>query len=102
MRKQMKARRPSNATRRKVWERDNGCIFCGSYDSPTMAHYISKAKNGLGIEQNMAIVCMECHRKMDHTEQRPEYLKRFKEYLDNLYPDFPDEEREWKRWMESL
>ena len=49
-----------------VWERDNKCcIICGKLGSPN-SHYISRAKGGLGIEQNIVTMCIHCHNAYDN------------------------------------
>lgn len=81
----------------EVYARDHGfCIFCGRPGYPE-AHYISRTRGGLGIPENIVTACRECHRRMDASEERPQYLKRAKEYLDILYPDFTDEMRIYKK-----
>lgn len=81
----------------EVHARDHGfCIFCGRPGYPE-AHYISRARGGLGIPENIVTACRECHRKMDSSTERPEYLRRAKLYLDLLYPSFPDEDRIYKK-----
>lgn len=103
MKKQTRARRASKKTRLEVYERDGGkCIICGRHTNLTLAHYISRAHNGLGIKENLGTVCIYCHHEMDHTSKRQKKLEEFRIYLDSHYPDFPDEERVWKRWTESL
>lgn len=88
-------------TREKLFNRDGHCIFCGTVYSLTAAHYISRAKGGLGILQNGVTLCLKCHRKLDQSTMRPHLLKQVREYLDKLYPDFPDEDRYYKKWSEQ-
>lgn len=66
----MKSRRSkatdiSPAVKRAVYERDNGlCVVCGRPGAPN-AHVISRAKGGLGVEENIVTLCMDCHRTYD-------------------------------------
>lgn len=55
-----------------VWERDGGkCILCGSqFTAMPNAHYISRAHSGLGVEQNIVTLCMDCHHAYDNTAKR--------------------------------
>lgn len=92
----MKSRR-SKATdipqkvKERVWERDgHRCIFCNSTQAMPNAHYISRAKGGLGIEQNIVTACMGCHFAMDNTTQRPEFLDLAKAWLMSKYPDWDE------------
>lgn len=84
--------------KKQMLERDDyGCIYC-SASNVTPAHYISRGRQGLGILENGACVCLECHVKLDHTTQGKEMQVKFKEYLDYLYPDFKDEDRKFNKW----
>lgn len=84
-------------TREWVAIRDAGlCIFCGRQAVDIM-HYISRGRLGMGIEQNLACGCRECHMKYDHSSEKKEYEKRFKVYLDRCYPNFKDEDRIYKK-----
>jgi len=80
-----------------VWERDNGCVFCGSREAMPNAHYIPRSQGGLGIEQNVVTACIKCHFDLDQTIKRKEMLKVVKEYLELQYPNFTDEERIYKK-----
>lgn len=97
MNKRTKATSIPFRVKSEVHARDHGfCIFCGRPGYPE-AHYISRARGGLGIPENIVTACRECHRKMDSSTERPEYLRRAKLYLDLLYPSFPDEDRIYKK-----
>jgi len=80
------------------------CIFCGSPYSLEVMHFVPKSSLGLGIKENGALGCKWCHTIMDNSlgeEQnfQSEYMKeQFKNYLDKLYPNFPNEERKYKKW----
>lgn len=72
-----------------VAKRDNyKCIFCHSTYGITYAHYVSRANGGRGIEQNLACVCLECHRKLDQSTQRKVMLERFEKYLRSQYENW--------------
>ena len=74
------------------------CIFCHSHAHLQIAHFIGRGCGGLGIVQNLACVCSECHRELDQGTHRPEYREFFAYYLSSLYPGFPDEERKYRKW----
>lgn len=95
--KRTKATSISNSVRWLVYERDNKCIFCHRTYNITLAHFISRASSGLGIKENLACVCMDCHRKLDQSIERKTMLEKFRQYLDNHYPGFTDEERKYKK-----
>lgn len=73
------------------------CIFCGSVYGITIAHYVSRASGGLGIEQNLACVCMECHRKLDQSTQRKEMLEIFKRHLQRHYEDWNENDLKYRK-----
>lgn len=79
--------------KRAVWARDNQrCIICGSPYAMPNAHYISRAKGGLGVEQNIVTLCMRCHDIMDHSVHRKRYLAVVKAYLESKYKNWNEEE----------
>ena len=66
--------------KKAVWERDKQhCIYCGSVRAMPNAHFISRAKGGLGIEENIVTLCQNCHYNFDMTDMREHY----KEYIEN-------------------
>ena len=83
-----------------MWERDrHRCIICGSMMAMPNAHYISRAKGGLGIEENIVTLCTNmsdnrCHYKYDFgsVKEKKEIQTKIREYLSGLYPDW-DEDR---------
>ena len=92
-----KALEISQKVKQVVFKRDNGrCVLCGKEGLPE-AHYISRAKGGLGIEQNIVCLCRMCHFKLDSTTQRKELLEEVKDYLEMHYPKFNDEKRRYKK-----
>lgn len=88
MNKRTKATSISKEVRDTVIERDKHCIFCGTTYSITIGHFVSRASSGKGIEQNLACVCLECHRKLDQSTQRKEMLERFEKYLRSQYDNW--------------
>jgi len=83
----------SNATdirpkvREAVKARDNNrCIVCGFPYAVQVAHiFINRSHGGLGVEENLALLCLECHMKLDNGKKRDsepiraaaeEYMKR--------------------------
>lgn len=97
MNKRTKATSISFKVKQEVYIRDCGkCIFCGRPGYPE-AHYISRARGGLGISENIITACRECHRKMDSSTERERYLNRAAAYLNILYPGFPNEMRIYKK-----
>lgn len=91
----------------KVFARDKGrCVVCGNtYNVMPNAHYISRSKGGLGIEENIVTLCTEltvnkCHRKYDFgtKEERKKIGNIIKEYLQSKYPNWNEKELVYKKW----
>lgn len=85
-----------------VFERDNGCcIICGHRGLPN-AHYISRARGGLGIERNIVTLCPQCHNAYDfgNAEQQRACKYIIKEHLTRCYPDFNENDLYFKKWSE--
>ena len=91
MNKRTKSTSVSTNVRLTVMARDkNHCIFCGSHQMLSVAHYIPRSRAGLGIEQNLAVVCMPCHMRLDQSIYRKEMLIVYKRYLVRQYGEFDE------------
>lgn len=89
MSRRSKATDISQKVKNIVWQRDNQrCIICENPNAMPNAHYISRAKGGLGIEQNVVTLCMKCHHDYDNGFKREENKKLIKEYLQSKYEDW--------------
>ena len=95
--KRSKACDISKKVKEKVWERDGGkCVICGnSYNVMPNAHYVPRAKGGLGIEQNIVTLCTlltenKCHYKFDNGtfEEKEEMDYKIATYLKSKYPNW--------------
>lgn len=88
----------SAAVKQKVWERDGRrCIVCGNPQAMPTAHFISRAKGGLGVERNIVTLCLKCHREYDQTTKRPFYREYVRNYLKSKYPDWDENELLYKK-----
>lgn len=94
------ARSFSIPVKRRIAERDSidgwpCCVFCGAAAPEELvwsnAHYISRAQGGLGIEENGLTLCPICHRKYDQTTARIEMRGYFREYLQQYYEGWSEE-----------
>ena len=75
----------SPAVRREVYNRDGGrCVICGRTDVQT-AHYISRARLGLGIPENLALLCVSCHAEYDNGKLHHQIKNALKVYLQAKY-----------------
>lgn len=98
--KRSKATDISAKVKKAVYERDNGmCIYCGRIGIPN-AHYISRAKGGLGIEQNIVTLCIGCHHQYDNGELHEEIGAYIKKYLRAKYPDWNELDLIYKKWQD--
>ncbi len=69
-----------------VATRDNSiCVVCQERPGIPNMHYINRAKGGLGIEQNIACGCIECHDAYDNGSKLEENGLIIKNYLQNYY-----------------
>lgn len=96
----------SQRVKKRVWERDGGrCVICGNpVNAMPNAHYISRARGGLGIEQNIVTLCTDftenrCHSRYDNgsAEERARIGQKIREYLMSKYPDWEENELYYKR-----
>lgn len=63
------------------------------------AHFISRAKGGLGIPENIVTLCRACHHEFDNGIDREYYCDRIERYLKKIYPDWNREKVVFKnRW----
>ncbi|MCB6992408.1 hypothetical protein LI177_02775 [bacterium 210820-DFI.6.37] len=89
------------AVKMKVWERDeHRSIFSGSPNAFPECHYVSRANNGLGVEENIFTATREEHRKFDSgtAEEREEMKKYAEQYLRSKYPDWDPEKLVYKKY----
>ena len=84
-------------TRKEVIERDKHCIICGSHQMLTIAHCISRANGGKGIKENLVLLCMTCHMKLDQSSERKKLLQVVKNHLQSNYGDFDESSLKYKK-----
>lgn len=97
--KRSKACDISPAVRNEVLKRDNcQCIICGERHNLQIAHYISRGRLGLGIPQNLAVMCVSCHFSYDNGKLHTEIKKAFEDYLKAYYPNWDTKELTYKKW----
>lgn len=90
--------------RRKITERDNGCIFCQigfhmkasvdfQYKQLEIMHIVNRSQSGLGIEENGVTGCRYHHQLLDNGSKgfRPDMLKYIESYMKRFYPDWNKE-----------
>lgn len=90
MNKRTKALQIPPKVKRIVYERDGGrCVLCGAPGDP-VAHYISRAQGGLGIEENVVTLCYGCHRAYDQGPYRKAIQVQMRAYLKGRYPGWDE------------
>ena len=77
----------SPRVRLRVTCRDNmECIICHRGRCLQVAHYIPRSHGGLGIEENLVLLCLECHQAYDNGGKRKDYGDFIRNYLRWQYP----------------
>ena len=104
--KRSKATDIEQSVKQIVWERDKHCcVICGNNTNVMPnAHYISRAKGGLGIEENIFTACTrltpnDCHYRFDNgTKEEKEVLKeKVKKHFKANYPNWNEEDLYYKK-----
>lgn len=99
MSKRSKACDISPAVREAVYKRDkHSCIVCGRTQNIQVAHFISRGRGGLGIEENLGCMCLQHHYDFDNGKYHIEIGQIFEEYLKEHYPEWDKEKLIYKKW----
>ncbi len=89
----------SAKVRSEVIERDDGrSILSGSKENIQIAHYISRARGGLGIAQNLVCLTAKEHYEYDNGKKHKEFKKRIENYLIQRYPDWDETKLIYRKW----
>ncbi len=89
----------SPQVRTEVMERDKGqCIICGGRSGLQIAHYISRGRLGLGISQNLGVMCVQCHTQYDNGKFHNEIKKLFEEHLKAHYEEWNEKDLIYSKW----
>lgn len=93
MNKRTKALAISNKVKIAVNERDWGlCVYCKRPGNPD-SHYIRRSQGGLGIPENICVMCQDCHRAYDNYEPLRDGIKAAAERnFKKHYPDWNPED----------
>lgn len=97
MQKRTKALQIPVDVKRRVWERDGYCVYCGNPNAAPVAHYIARSQGGLGIEENILTLCESCHRRYDQSGDRQKMKTFFREYLRSKYPEWNEGNLRYRR-----
>lgn len=89
----------SPKVRKEVLKRDGQqCIICGTNQNLQIAHYVSRARLGLGIPQNLAVMCASCHYQMDNGKFHRELQKAVREHLQTHYEEWNEKDLVYRKW----
>lgn len=86
--------------RKEVIDRDCGCVVCKKTSSIEIAHFIPRSQNGLGIKENLVVLCKTHHDLMDNSIYQRQYRNYVADYLKSFYNDWNEEKLVYKgvRW----
>ncbi len=88
MSKQSKACDITAKVRKEIHERDRYCVVCGARYGLQIAHvFVNRSHSGLGVKENLALLCVKCHFEFDSGLKRHgEYIKHeVYAYMNKLY-----------------
>ena len=89
MRRETRFTAISPATWKRVYDRDKGCcVLCGRGGALQCAHFIGRAQGGLGREENLVMLCADCHRSYDQSADREDIRAELQGYLQACYPNW--------------
>ena len=98
MSKRSKACDITPKVRREVVARDKGlCCLCGKQGND-IAHYIARSHGGLGIKQNLLVLCRSCHHAYDNSKHRQTIKEEIKSYLMSIYADWNEDKLVYRKW----
>lgn len=92
----------SPKVRAEVFQRDGGrCIYCGGTYGLQTAHFIPRSQGGLGVAENLSLLCINCHTALDNgadSELRKDIGRAFAEHLKTIYPKWDRAKLIYRRW----
>lgn len=110
MNRRTKSLQFDSKTKKRIIDRDCGCIFCQigfhmqseddfQYRILDCMHIVNKSQGGLGIEQNGVTGCRYHHGLLDNGNKglRNEMLRYIEAYMKLLYPDWRKENLSYKK-----
>ena len=114
MNKRTKALQYTKETAEKVAERQNyECLFCKcgyhterknlsnlEFNVYDIAHFINRSQGGLGIEENLVLLCRFHHHHLDNSNKglRTEMLLIMEEYLKQCYVGWNKDNLVYRKW----
>lgn len=98
--KRTQALQISPKARKTVHERDKWCVMCGKTYQLEIAHYISRGNGGLGIPENLVLLCQDCHREYDQSgnfQTRAAFGSYIKSYLESQYSNWDEKKLKYRK-----
>lgn len=97
MRRQTKYTGISHDVYQTVFERDGGrCVYCGAPSPLQCAHYVSRARGGMGVPENLVMLCMRCHQAMDQGGGA-DIKTEVRDYLTLHYDGWTEDAQKYKK-----
>lgn len=87
----------SSKVRKEIHERDKWCIICGSNYNLSIAHFIPRSKGGLGVKENLVLLCFKCHMDYDQSLKRGHLGSIISDYLKKQYGDIDKNDLIYKK-----
>lgn len=94
----------SRSARKIIGDRDGGeCVFCktfgySGYPATQVMHFVPRSHNGRGIPENGGLGCVPHHAMLDNSDKREEMLAAFREYLQDMYPEWDEKKLVYDKW----
>ena len=104
MTRRTKALSIPRSVRERVRERDGCCVLCflkrGVFNARGLecAHYIGRGQSGLGIPENLVMLCSDCHREYDQSTERENDREIIAEHLRNIYDGWDNIPKTYDKW----
>lgn len=77
------------------------CVYCGkparndTGEGLECHHFIPRSLGGMGIEENLCMLCSECHRRIHNGNVK---LNQFvREYLNARYEEWSEDQLIWRK-----
>lgn len=88
----------SDKVRKQVLERDGYCsILSGKRENIQIAHYISRARLGLGIPENLVCLTAQEHYDFDNGNKHIETKTFIENYLKHKYPNWDEKKLVYRK-----
>ena len=98
MKARTKASQIPKSVKATVYKRDQEhCLVCGRWvpEECACCHFIGRGRMGLGIEENVVTLCIDCHRRLDNGEVGREKIRN---YLKEKYPGWDEKKLVYSKW----